>query len=314
MVDFRVGDSSTDEWNYSRGAIAVLYGRAAVDGWAMFANCKDNNGNVLRQLHYAPLAGGGDVITQRDDYIYDSLNRIKSVTENQRSQSGQWTATPVFTQTFLYDRWGNRTIDMAATTNGVPGVTRKNFAVDTATNRMTSVDGCTMTYDAAGNQTYDCVGTHYYDSENRMTKAVQGGQNHYYFYDANGKRVRRILNGSETWNGQETWFVYGFDGELVAEYTYNQVTAPLPGAPQKEYGYRGGKMLMVWDGSQAGDDALKWLVSDHLGSTRWEINKSGSLAGTRRHDYLPFGEELVASTGALRSGVGYEQPARIVEQ
>jgi len=95
--------------------------------------------------------------------------------------------------------------------------------------------------------------------------------------------------------GEETWFVYGFDGELVAEYAYNQVTAPLATAPQKEYGYRGGKLLVVWDGTQAGDDQLKWLVTDHLGSTRMEANRSGSLTGIRRHDYLPFGEELVAS-------------------
>ena len=171
-----------------------------------------------------------------------------------------------------------------------------------------------MTYDAAGNQTYDCVGTHYYDAENRMTKAVQGSSNNYYFFDASGKRVRRILNGSQTWGGQETWFVYGFDGELVAEYAYNQVTAPLATAPQKEYGYRGGKLLIVWDGTQAGDDQLKWLVTDHLGSTRMEVNKSGSLTGIRRHDYLPFGEELVASTGAQRGGVGYEPPQSGVRQ
>ncbi|MBK7598263.1 MAG: RHS repeat-associated core domain-containing protein [Acidobacteria bacterium] len=193
-------------------------------------------------------------------------------------------------------------------------MTRKSFVVDAATNRLTSSDGCAMTYDAAGNQTYDCVGTHSYDAENRMTKAVQGSSNNYYFYDASGKRVRRILNGSQTWGGQETWFVYGFEGELAAEYAYNQVTAPLATAPQKEYGYRGGKLLVFWDGTQAGDDQLKWLVTDQLGSTRMEANKSGSLTGIRRHDYLPFGEELVASTGAQRGGVGYEPPASSVRQ
>ncbi|MBK7598264.1 MAG: RHS repeat-associated core domain-containing protein [Acidobacteria bacterium] len=198
--------------------------------------------------------------------------------------------------------------------SSIPGVTRKNFVVDAATNRLTSSDGCAMTYDTAGNQTYDCVGTHSYDVENRMTKAVQGSSNNYYFYDGSGKRVRRILNGSQTWGGQETWFVYGFDGELAAEYAYNQVTAPLATAPQKEYGYRGGKLLIVWDGTQAGDDQLKWLVTDHLGSTRMEANKSGSLAGIRRHDYLPFGEELVASTGAQRGGIGYEPPPTNVRQ
>ncbi len=258
------------------------------------------------------LSAGGYVMPQIDDYQYDPLNRIQQVSESQQSSAGQ--VSSLFTQKYAYDRWGNRTIDVPGTTPSIPGVTRKNFVVDAATNRLTSSDGCAMTYDTAGNQTYDCVGTHSYDVENRMTKAVQGSSNNYYFYDGSGKRVRRILNGSQTWGGQETWFVYGFDGELAAEYAYNQVTAPLATAPQKEYGYRGGNLLIVWDGTQAGDEQLKWMVTDHLGSTRMEANKSGSLAGIRRHDYLPFGEELVASTGAQRGGIGYEPPPTNVRQ
>ncbi len=313
MVDLRLGDSSADQWNANRGALIYYYGTTALTGWDPFLNSADNNGNVLRQVNYVPLSGGGTVIPQLDDYTYDSLNRVKSVTEAQMNSGGAWTFN-VFTQTFDYDRWGNRTINLGATTNGVAGVTRKNFVVDTATNRLTSVDSVGMTYDAVGNQTNDGTGDRYYDAENRMTKAVQGGQSHYYFYDANGKRVRRIVNGSQTWGGTETWFLYGFEGELVAEYSYNQVTAPLASSPQKEYGYLNGKLLVVWDGTQTGDKVLKWLVTDHLGSTRMEADKSGSLAGMTRHDYLPFGEELLASTGAQRSGIGHEPPASNIQQ
>ncbi|MGE0104217.1 MAG: RHS repeat-associated core domain-containing protein [Blastocatellales bacterium] len=81
-------------------------------------------------------------------------------------------------------------------------------------------------------------------------------------------------------------------------YAYNQVTAPLATAPQKEYGYRGGKLLIVWDGTQAGDDQLKWLVTDHLSSTRMLVNRSGGLCGAiERLDYLTFGEELASPIG-----------------
>ncbi|MGE0103764.1 MAG: RHS repeat domain-containing protein [Blastocatellales bacterium] len=55
-------------------------------------------------------------------------------------------------------------------------------------------------------------------------------------------------------------------------------------------------------------------MTDHLGSTRMEADLSGSLAGMRRHDYLPFGEELTSAHGAQRSGVGYEPPASNVRQ
>ncbi len=75
LVDIRVGDSSTDEWTWNRGALVYYYGTTARDGWNAFANSADNNGNVLRQVNYAPLSGGGYEIPQLDDYNYDALNR-----------------------------------------------------------------------------------------------------------------------------------------------------------------------------------------------------------------------------------------------
>ncbi|MDQ1637576.1 MAG: hypothetical protein QOF62_915 [Pyrinomonadaceae bacterium] len=48
-----------------------------------------------------------------------------------------------------------------------------------------------------------------------------------------------------------------------------------------------------------------WLVSDHLGTPRMIANKSGSLASMKRHDYLPFGEELVSGTGGRTIPQGY---------
>ncbi len=48
-----------------------------------------------------------------------------------------------------------------------------------------------------------------------------------------------------------------------------------------------------------------WLVADHLGTPRMVVNKSGSLAGVKRHDYLPFGEELFAGVGGRTTAQGY---------
>jgi RHS repeat-associated protein len=48
-----------------------------------------------------------------------------------------------------------------------------------------------------------------------------------------------------------------------------------------------------------------WLVSDHLGTPRMIVNKSGTLAGVKRHDYLPFGEELYAGMGSRTTTQGY---------
>jgi hypothetical protein len=96
---------------------------------------------LRRQLNYLPLAGGGPVIPQRDDYTYDALNRIGSFTEAQMNSSGKWTLN-VASQNFSYDRFGNRKI-----TGASGGVNNYNPTYDT-TNNNNRIIG--RGYDAAG--------------------------------------------------------------------------------------------------------------------------------------------------------------------
>jgi RHS repeat-associated protein len=93
------------------------------------------------------------------------------------------------------------------------------------------------------------------------------------------------------------WQVYGIDRELLAEYA----ASAAPSTPQKEYGYRNRELLVTAE--SAGQ--MNWIVSDHLGTPRIVADLSGTLANTKRHDYLPFGEELFAGTGGRTSGQGY---------
>jgi RHS repeat-associated protein len=109
--------------------------------------------------------------------------------------------------------------------------------------------------------------------------------------DADGRRTRRKILGSEVWQ------VYGIDGELLAEYA----ASAAPSAPQKEYGYRNGELLVTAE--SAGQ--MNWIVSDHLGTPRIVADLSGTLANTKRHDYLPFGEEVGAGVGGRTTGQGY---------
>jgi RHS repeat-associated protein len=48
-----------------------------------------------------------------------------------------------------------------------------------------------------------------------------------------------------------------------------------------------------------------WLVTDQLGTPRMIADKSGSLGSVKRHDYLPFGEELSAGLGGRTTAQGY---------
>ena len=49
---------------------------------------------------------------------------------------------------------------------------------------------------------------------------------------------------------------------------------------------------------------INWLVTDHLGTPRMVIDQTGTLANIKRHDYLPFGEELFAGCRRPHSGNG----------
>jgi|GEM_PF-4453370 len=56
---------------------------------------------------------------------------------------------------------------------------------------------------------------------------------------------------------------------------------------------------------QSAGGAVQWLVTDHLGTPRMVIDQTGNLAGIKRHDYLPFGEEVGAGVGGRMTQQGY---------
>jgi RHS repeat-associated protein len=238
LAEIREGTTANDTgWN--RGAIINHYSDN-YGCWGASCNAPDNNGNLMKQEVYVP---GDDQIssyTMRwQQYDYDNLNRINWV----RETAG---GTEVWRQTFVYDRFGNRTIDSNNTTTGIPG---PQFTVTASNNRLGVPNGQsgTMAYDAAGNLTTDTYSAaavnRAYDAENRMTSettynSVVAGA---YGYDGDGRRVIRTVNGVTTWQ------VYGMGGELLAEYAQNA----SPASPQKEYGFRNGQLLITTEAGTA---------------------------------------------------------------
>jgi RHS repeat-associated protein len=57
--------------------------------------------------------------------------------------------------------------------------------------------------------------------------------------------------------------------------------------------------------NSGGGTDIRWLVSDHLGTARMTVNQTGSLASVKRHDYLPFGEEIGFTVGGRSGSQGY---------
>jgi YD repeat-containing protein len=214
-----------------RGAIINNYS-ASCTGVCSGSSMTDNNGNLKKQEIHIP----GHTMRWQE-YAYDSLNRLSSAREVLNGGAEQWK------QAFTYDRWGNRTINTGVTYG--TGINNKLFTVNTANNRLGVPGGQpgVMQYDAAGNltnDTYSGAGNRTYDGENKITSAWGGNnQAQLYGYDASGQRIKRTVDGVETWQ------VYGLGGELLAEY-------PASGAavsPQKEYGYRNGQLLVTANGN-----------------------------------------------------------------
>jgi RHS repeat-associated protein len=52
----------------------------------------------------------------------------------------------------------------------------------------------------------------------------------------------------------------------------------------------------------SGGSKVQWLVSDQLGTPRLAVDQSGTLSSVKRHDYLPFGEEIGSSQVGLIGG------------
>jgi RHS repeat-associated protein len=266
-----VNDDSSGEL----GALVNYYSSNGVYG----GSGADNNGNVVKSQTII------NSFSMEDRYSYDALNRLASVNEYQNG------TTNTGLQQYDYDRWGNRTINPA--TWGT-GINNKGFTVDTSNNRLNVPSGQSgvMSYDAAGNltdDTYTGAGNRTYDAENKITSAWGGNnQAQLYGYDANGQRIKRTVNGVETWQ------VYGFGGELLAEYPVNGVAA----SPQKEYGYRNGQLLVTAEPSSAqqGTQNVSW--TNAVG-----VSVSGNNLTKNAPDN--WANSGAASSQAIVSGDGY---------
>jgi RHS repeat-associated protein len=271
LAEIRAGLTPNDT-TWERGAIINYYGPC----WGMCGGensttpMPNNNGNLQQQEHWIQDANGNVVAINTEKFSYDSLNRLDRVYDGDYNN-------PAWRQRYSYDRYGNRTIDQANTFGS--GIPNPYFGVNQNTNRLTPPSGYTMHYDAAGNldiDDYTGQGQRYFDAENRMTTAWSNNQWQTYRYDTNGQRVKRVVNGVETWQ------IYGVGGELLAEYAAN-ASASLP---QKEYGYRNGQMLITATGpgyvaenrTNVGDASKNLLAFANIDRLPWEKDRSAKSA------------------------------------
>jgi RHS repeat-associated protein len=235
----------------------------------------DNNGNVKSQIITVPNMTYPLIQT----YSYDSLNRLTSAEEKSNNIT-QWK------QTFNFDRYGNRNFDEANTTTlpkncGTPQApevcpedrNRLNPSINTSDNRFSTGQG--YDYDSSGNVTKDATDKRFiYDAENKQKSFgtnIEANNGGLYYYDGDGQRVKKFVAATN----ETTIFVYNAAGQLVAEYSTTAVQNPT----------------------------ISYLTTDTLGSPRINTDAKGQV--TARHDYMPFGEEIIG-LGNRTSTNGYQ--------
>lgn len=228
-----------------------------------------NNGDVQSQHISLP----GLDVTQ--SYVYDNLDRLQSAGEVNNAvpcKDQNNAPTDCWRQVYKYDRYGNRSFDSGTSFPALAGNLTdmvNNPRIDPATNRLVEDQDTNGTkdyrYDQAGNVTRNALGqTFAYDAENMQIQfnggatINTGGAD--YYYDGEGRRVKTVTTSGTT------IFVYDALGRVVAEYSNE---APQPGS--------GG---------------TKYLTEDNLGSPRVVTDQNKKVVS--RHDYAPFGEEMLS--------------------
>ena len=309
LCDVRASNSS-DEWGGELGALVNYYSTS----WAHCGSGTDNNGNVLMSQTII------NSVYFEDRYTYDALNRLTAVSEYQNGSS------LTGTQQYSYDRWGNRNITPSSPALGF----NTNFEKEDATNRLYAPGDLVLAdasrrirYDAAGNQikdTYTGYGSANFDADNHIT-AIQDklGVWSNYTYNAAGQRTRRKINN------QETWQIYGFGGELLAEYP----AGGTPLTPQKEYGYRNGQLLVttgamdtVWSDDAvpagatiAGDsEGWNWVSSNPGSFSGSTAHQSNIVAGLHQHYFYGSTATLSVDTGDKLVAYVYLDPSNMPSQ
>ena len=118
-------------------------------------------------------------------FKYDSLDRLVEAEEKTNNQQS-------WIQQFGYDRYGNRN-----TFNQLIGQISQNLTptIDQSTNRFVAGQG--FIYDLSGNVIRDVEGRQFtFNGDNKQVK-VMDSQNSVigeYFYDGEGKRVKKVTN------------------------------------------------------------------------------------------------------------------------
>lgn len=198
-------------------------------------------------------------------FTYDGMSRLKTFSE---------AGGP--SQTYVYEQYGNRALLTGSTMPPWPPAAVVTSDLPSQVAAIFPSNQWTQSSVVNGYVTQPRTGAYpilTYDAEGRVDGATTGATSSStasYGYDGEGRRVKRTSSGATT------FYVYDATGELAAEY-----------------------------GAVSSITGRNYLTADPLGSTRIVTDANQAVVASQRHDYLPFGDSILAGQGGRTTGQGY---------
>jgi RHS repeat-associated protein len=258
--------------------------------------------NNISYLPFGPLTnltyGNGKVLTQSFDQDYrltskhttglqqlsygytlrNNINSISDLMDSTKNQAFSYDALGRLTdasgdygtQSYTFDGIGNR---LSKTQDGVT----ENYTYSSTDHQLQSVGSTNLTYDAIGNTLTKGDLTFTYNQAGRLVTASKTGMNASYSYNAQGQRVKKVVDDGTS--SETTLYHYDQGGQLIAE-TDGQ------GNLLKEYLYLDGQRLATVDNGN-----LYYIHTDHLGSPLALTDNYGTVQWKGSYD--PYGNVTV---------------------
>jgi RHS repeat-associated protein len=270
LTKFLLSSVSGDE-SGDYGSFSLTYEKEISTGQGLQ---RVNSGVIWRTEQQVPVSPGSPSLQNVVfDVDYDGTDRLKWVKAQAIAPNSSVGA--LFQQFFSYDAFGNRRVD-ASVTSGGGFLSRENRAIDVNTNRFQQVAG-QIEYDHEGNLIRDGDQIRRFDVENRLKEVQNSVGVSRFSYDEGSSRTRKQTPQ------EHTWFVYGLDGQLLAEYS----AEGAPSTPVREYGWNADSLIVIADQGK-----VQWVISDHLGTPRMIVGQSGRRDDIEYRVILPFGEQF----------------------
>jgi RHS repeat-associated protein len=282
-----------------------------------FAYAYDLVGNMLAMHDRTPESGipntppGTDALDRT--FIYEPIYRLFSATGREcdvhpvlpwddTPRCTDLTSTRGYTEQYQYDPVGN----MVKLQHQAKGSFTRVFTLAPQSNRLATMAVGTTVYDYAydpnGNLVQETTSRHFeWDHSDRMrVYRTQVGNTEpsihgHYLYDANGQRVKKLVR-NQGGQFEVTVYINGvFEYHRLVRGGTAQENNTLHVMDHEK------RIALIRAGNPFPDDttpAVKYHLSDHLGSTNVVVDDTGALVN--REEYTPYGETSFGSFARKR--------------